>query len=454
MVTDRDARSEARGMSVVLIGLSHQVAPLELREKLHAGPDARTAHLQALVERGVAREAVEISTCNRVELVVSLDGTSAEQVIQTVARLRDVDSLSIARHSYQHSDVDAWRHLFRVTSGLDSMVLGEPQITGQVKAAYQHGCDAGTVGPNLHRLFHKAFFAAKRVRSETDVGRHAVGIAYAAVQLARRIFDELATKSVLLIGTGEMGQLAVRHFREQGVKSVTIASRTASRAAEVAEELDAEPTTWENLDDAFLKADAVVAATDAGTPLLGRANAERLMRARRGRPIFLIDISVPRVFDNQASEVGGVYLFDVDDLEQVIEENREQRRQAAQDAEDLLESELRSFERELASARVAPLVRSLHMGFEEDVAKEVDRTVSRLRERTGVHDDQLDELRDALMAMGGALRKRWLAAPVGVLKSLGRDGRVGELDVARRVLGLEDVELEIPSNIAEQAEAE
>jgi glutamyl-tRNA reductase len=420
-----------------------------MRERLVVPREARGDALKGLAQAPGVDEIMEISTCNRVEYLSVVRGSLAgDGLIRSLAAQRGIDSVELARFSYEHRDQEAHRHLFRVVSGLDSMVLGEPQITGQVKADYQFACDQGTVGPGLHRLLHRAFHAGKRVRTDTGIGRHAVGIAYAAVQLARRIFERLDNKKVLLVGTGEMGQLACRHFRDAGASHVTIVSRSEERAREVAEELDAQPGQWSDLEEIMAGSDVVVGATDASRPLLTRPMADRIMKRRRGRSIFMIDISVPRIFDAEAGERDGVFLFDVDDLEQVAEDGRAKRREAVQLAERLLEEELAAFERELAAERVKPLVRALHLGMEREIQLEVGRTLGRLGPLLDAGAEP--QARAALEALGRALTKRWLHVPVRTLKAWGREGRSTELLMATELLGLDRGELEMEGSEGEE----
>src|ERR1700674_1201393 len=284
-------------MHLLLVGISHKTAPVELRERLDFQVRGVDRALQALAARGSTREAVVLSTCNRAELYVACDDLTATlaDLVSFVSEFNAIDPPAVAPHVYDVADLDAARHLFRVAAGLDSLVVGEPQVFGQVKEAHTIAGGVHTVGPVLNRLFHASFVVGKRVRTETRLGSGSVSISYAAVALARKIFGDLGGRTVVVVGAGEMGKLTARHMKTQGVHHVTIVSRTMAHAARTADAIGgATAAPWEDLDEVLGTSDIVITATGASAPILTKARIEAIMRPRRNRPLFIIDIPLPR----------------------------------------------------------------------------------------------------------------------------------------------------------------
>ncbi|HWS53877.1 MAG TPA: glutamyl-tRNA reductase, partial [Pyrinomonadaceae bacterium] len=327
-------------MSIFLTGASHKTAPVGLRERLARARE----RVGGLVDGRVVREALIVSTCNRVEVVASLGARHEEEGAARVREFLTEGDASLAAHLYARADLEAVRHLFRVASSLDSMVVGEPQILGQVRQAYADAVEAGTAGRVLHRLMHRAFHAAKRVRSETRVAASAVSVSYAAVELGRKILGSLEGRTVLLVGAGEMAELAARHLAGAGASLVLVANRTHETALRLADEIGGRAVAFDRLPQALAEADVVICSTGARGFLITPEMARGAQAARRNRPIFFVDISVPRNVDPEVARLGNLFVFDVDDLEAVVASNLRERAREAERAERIVESEARQFE--------------------------------------------------------------------------------------------------------------
>ena len=418
--------------AIVLVGLNHRTAPVEVRERV-AFPNGDLGDaLHRLVEvEGVAEGAI-LSTCNRVEVVAcgTDPGLMTAALPRFLAREHELPEPLLAAHLYTHVGRAAVRHLFRVAASLDSMVVGEPQILGQMKEQYAAAAAAGASGQILHRCFHKSFSVAKRIRSETGVAEKAVSVASAAVALARGIFDRLDDKSVLLLGAGTMGELTARQLLAQGVGSVMVANRTFDRAVDVARELGGAPVPWEHIGRYLPLADLVIAAASAGDWLIRPPAAEDAMRERRHRPMFLIDLAVPRALDPALNAFDDVYLYDVDDLEGVIADNRGAREREAAKAELIVDAEVDAFWRWFASLDVVPTIVALRAKLEGIRRKEVERALATL--------GPLDERqRDVLDRLTRGLVNKILHAPVTALRRHRADAAESfYVDAARRLFRL------------------
>jgi glutamyl-tRNA reductase len=334
-------------MSFKILGINHKTAPVALREKVAFSEDRLAAALRALRQESGIAEAVILSTCNRTEVYwTGLAG--GDELTQWLERHHG-NNLQLASNLYVHEESRAVEHAFSVAAGLDSMVLGEAQILGQLKDAYRVAKELGSTGPMLNKLFQAAFSAAKRVRSETLIGANAVSLAGATVSLARRVYSNLSAHTALMIGAGEMNALTARHFVSAGVKRIVIANRTLSRAQALASELKGHAAGLDDLVKELTEADIVIACTGSPTPLITKRAAEAAIRARRRRPIFMVDMSVPRNIEPTVAELEDVYLFSIDDLQQLVDENLQQREAAAGGARSLIEEEVARF---LAESRV------------------------------------------------------------------------------------------------------
>jgi glutamyl-tRNA reductase len=344
-------------MAFNILGLNHKTAPVALREKLAFDEDRLVAALRALrQERGVA-EVVILSTCNRTEVYWAGSASGAE-LSQWLERHHD-DSLDLTASVYVHQEKHAVEHAFNVASGLDSMVLGEAQILGQLKNAYRIAQETGSTGPHLNKLFQAAFSAAKRVRTETQIGANAVSLASATVSLARRMYSDFSTRTALMIGAGEMISLTARHFAAAGVKRTVIANRTLINAQTLAAEVGGYAVDLSHLDKELTEADIVVSCTASPLAIVTKAAAAAAVRKRRRRPIFMVDLAVPRDIDPAVADLEDVYLFSIDDLQQLVDENRQQREVAAGDAKVVISEEVTRFLQEARAKEAGPAIRAL-----------------------------------------------------------------------------------------------
>jgi len=369
-------------MSIVLVGVNHKTAPIEVRELFAFSEEGCAQGLRALVDGEVVREGLIVSTCNRVEVVTA---TATEQLQAGAKRITDFLSHSrrlphelFSDHLYQHVDDQAVRHLFRVTSSLDSMVVGEPQVLGQVRRAYSLALEAGTAGRVLNRLVHHAFHVAKRVRAETGIAASAVSISYMAVELGKKIFNSLTGRTVLLIGAGEMAELSARHLVNAGVSRVMIANRTEESARRLAEEFGGDAIDFARLADHLAQADIVICSTGASDYVVTVSMASNALERRRNQPAFFIDISVPRNIDPAIGELPNLFVFDIDDLESVISSNIREREREAQRAELIVESEVMQFQQALRVLDIGPTLGALRQRLQDIARAEMARQRNRL----------------------------------------------------------------------------
>ncbi|WP_136067045.1 glutamyl-tRNA reductase [Modicisalibacter radicis] len=323
-------------MTLLALGINHKTADVAVREQVAFTPSQLEAALVELKRLPTVSEAAVLSTCNRTELYCVTEAQGEQAVIDWLGRFHNLPVEELTRCAYHYLDESAARHLMRVASGLDSMVLGEPQILGQLKDAYQQARQHQGLGGELERLFQHTFAVAKQVRTETGIGENPVSVAYAAVSLATRIFDDLSRSRALLVGAGETIELVARHLREAGIKGLIVANRTRERAEQLTGEFGGEAITLGEIPQALERADIVITSTAAPLPILGKGMVERALKVRRHRPIFMVDIAVPRDIEPQVGELDDVFLYTVDNLHEVIEENRRHRQVAADQAEDLI----------------------------------------------------------------------------------------------------------------------
>jgi glutamyl-tRNA reductase len=422
-------------MHLLLVGISHRTAPIDLRERVDFSARGVAEALRALASRGSTREAAIISTCNRAELYAACDDVSATRadLERFISEFNDTPAGDIAPHVYEVRDVDAARHLFRVAAGLDSLVVGEPQILGQVKGAHSAAADAHTVGPLLNRLFHASFAAGKRVRTETGLGSGAVSIGYAAVALARKIFGDLTGRSVVVVGAGEMGKLTALHMKSQGVQRVTIVSRSMAHAARTAEAIGgASAAPWEELDAVLGACDIVITATGAAAPILTKAHIESVMRPRRNRPLFIIDIALPRDVEAAAGDIEQVFLYNVDDLQATVRENLARRASEVSRAESIVAEEVDKFAAWLRSRGAIPTVVALRQRFEAIRRAELDRLDFKLAALPPDARARVDEITHLIV-------EKLLLTPTEQLKSVTDADTVGAYaEALTRLFGLGD----------------
>jgi glutamyl-tRNA reductase len=326
-------------MTLIAFGINHKTAPVELREKIAFSPDMLVDALSSLSSHTGARESVIISTCNRTEVYAQSDDIEFASLISWLAEFHQLDAKILSDNSYHYSQQDAVTHVMRVASGLDSLILGEPQVLGQVKQAYTDAKNSGLVKSDFERLFQQTFAVAKKVRSETDIGANAVSVAYAAVQLAKHIFSSLEKSHVLLIGAGETIELVAKHMHEQGVKKLSVANRTLAKAEDIAQPLGASVLTLAQIPHHLKDADIVISSTASQLPILGKGMVERALKERRHKPMFLVDLAVPRDIEGEVAELNDAYLYTVDDLQQIVEKNVANRQSAAIDAQKMIDQQ-------------------------------------------------------------------------------------------------------------------
>jgi len=418
---------------IILIGLNHKTAPVEVREKLaFAGKDFEPVSL--FLELPLVREAFFLSTCNRVELlVVSRQPEAAVAGCKEVwGRANGIPVSLFEKHLYLLYDREAVKHLFRVASGLDSLVLGEPQILGQLKEAYRRAAKRRATGVILNRLLHKSFSVAKRIRSETGIGSHAVSVSYAAVELAKKIFGDLHEKKAMLIGAGEMAELAAQHLLAQGVEKLIVANRTLSRAIELAQRFRGEAISLEELEDYLLQVDIVISSTGAPHYVLTKEQVKRLMRPRKMRPFFFIDIAVPRDIEPAVNEIENVFLYDIDDLKLVVEENLAYRRKEAVRAERIIEEEALKFEAWLEQLEVYPTIVALRQKAEAIRRRELEKTLSHLKDKLSPAEVE------AIEVLTKSLVNKILHDPIIYLKNRYHQDGQTVVDFARRFFNLDE----------------
>jgi glutamyl-tRNA reductase len=419
-------------MPLFVAGLSHKNAPVALREQLAVEEDKLREVLLDLQAADVLREVVVLSTCNRVEIygVAEAPGEARAAAFRHLCRHRGVELAAVEALLYTHVEADAVHHAFRVAASLDSMMVGEPQILGQVKDAFALAQACQTVGPQLHPLFSQAFSVAKRVRTETEIARHAVSVSFAAVELAKKIFDGLSGRAVLLVGAGKMSELAAKHLVEQGAFPVYVTNRTWARAQDLARALAGTAVPWDELATALASVDIVVTSTGAAEPVVTRAMVARALQGRRGRSLFFIDIAVPRDVEPGVDALDGVYRYDIDDLKQVVDANLRERAREAQRAETLVEREVGKFLTRQGDVEVIPTIVSLRGRLEEIRLGEVRKTLARL-------PDASPETRAAIEALSSAIVNKILHAPITKLRESSRAGAGRSwLDLVHELFGL------------------
>jgi len=421
-------------MNIVLIGLNHRTAPVEIREKLALDAQGPVNVCRELIGLDAVSEAIFFSTCNRVEVLFTTEGTTGpalEQIKSLFADQARVDAREFEEHLYVHESREAIRHLFRVASSLDSMVLGEPQILGQTKEAYKSALEAGSSGAVLNKLLHKAFSTAKRVRTETGVAAQAVSVGYASVELARKIFGDLDGTRVLLIGAGEMAELAAEHLLTQGASGIAVANRTLDRAVTLARRFGGQAAAWDEIAGQLSEVDIVISSTGAPETVIKTDMVRSVLRARKHRPLFFIDIAVPRDIDEEVNSLENVYLYNIDDLQDIVAGNRAARVNEAAKAERIVEEETIKFLDWLETLAVSPIIIALKDKTEEIRVQELKRTLDRL-------DSLSDEEIEALETMTKALIRKIIHDPIMFIKYAGHRGNKERyLELARKIFNID-----------------
>ncbi len=368
-------------MSIILVGLNHHTAPVEIREQIAFSRDGAATALMLFKNQFPQCEASILSTCNRVEILVASDGDrpTHQDVISFVAQSRDLPPAAFRHYLYQYSDEQACRHFFRVASGLDSMVLGESQIVNQMKAAYGQASEQGTTGRVLNRLFHHAFAVSKRVRTETTIGEGKLSVPSVAVDVARRIFADFTNKQTLVVGAGEMAQLACQYLREADASRFVVTTRTLANAKALADACQGQAVAFDQLDEQLVAADIVITATACPMPFISADRIREAQKKRRGRLLFMIDLAVPRNVAADVSGIEGVYVYDIDSLGRIVAENQEQRRGQLETCEKILDEEVGAFEDWLSKTKVNPYIKQMY----EDAFEVRDAELARLMRRCG-----------------------------------------------------------------------
>jgi glutamyl-tRNA reductase len=423
-------------MKLFLTGISHKTAPVHLREKLAIGEDALPEALHELQNLG-ASEAVILSTCNRVEIALTApDHEEPARVIERFLQAWKGSANAFEGHLYRLEARDAIQHLFRVASSLDSMVVGEPQVLGQLKSAYAAARNEGTVGGLLEQVLERAFGVAKRVRTETGIGHMAVSVSYAAVELARKIFGSLDGHSVMIIGSGKMGELAAKHLHRSGAKRIFVTNRTWERAEEMAATFKGRAIEYTRFLSVLHEVDIVIASSGAPHYILGREDMQRVIAARKNKPMFLIDIAVPRNIDPAVNDVEGVFLYDVDDLEGVVNANIKERAKQAEQAEVIVLDEVEHMMSRLKLDEVTPTIISLQEKIEIMRAAEVTRALRRMPALT---PEQRKQIEAQFEAMSKSLVNKIVHLPISALRRNAGQPEGDQLkDAVRKVFHLQD----------------
>jgi glutamyl-tRNA reductase len=417
-------------MQLFAFGINHKTAPVAIRERAAFAPEQLPVALHDITAHGGAAEATILSTCNRTEVYCHLDASHSHQAVEWFCKFHQLPSRDIQPHLYLHPDQEAVKHAFRVAAGLDSLVLGEPQILGQMKSAFTTAHKAGVTGKILNRLFQQTFSVAKQVRTDTAIGASAVSVAYAAVNLAKKIFQSLAEKRVLLIGAGETIDLVARHLREQGVNHILVANRTVERAQLLADVIGGEAISLAEMPERLAEADIVISSTASQLPILGKGAVESALRQRRHRPVFMVDLAVPRDIEAEVSELDDVYLYTVDDLHEAIQENMQSRVEAAREAERIIDIQVVDFMRWVRSLDSVPTIRALRDSTSAVCQAELKRAQRRLARGDDPHK--------VLAQLARGIANKFTHAPSDALKKASHDGDAQLLDAARRLFDLGD----------------
>lgn len=386
-------------MNLIVVGLSHKTAPVEIRERLSFPAQTIGEPLNRLCTAYEINEGVIISTCNRVEVfAVTRDiEKGLWQVKKFLSEYHNIPLEGLDKHLYVYTSEDAVRHIFRVSSGLDSMIIGEPQILGQIKDAYGYALQHKTAGVIMNKLFHKAFSVAKRIRTETKIGSSAVSVSYAAVELAKKIFGTLEGKIAMLIGAGEMAELAARHLLSSGVQEIIVANRTYEKAIEMAKGFNGTPIMFREFTHYLKKVDIVIASTAAPKFIIHPEQIEEVIKERKNRSMFFIDISVPRNIDPLINNIDNIYLYNVDDLQGVVEANLKERAKEAKEAEAIINEELGNFHRWVKSLDVVPTIVALKKKFEEIRKGEMEKALSGMNNLQEKDKETIDAMTKAII---------------------------------------------------------
>lgn len=415
-------------MTLLAFGINHKTAPVRIRERVAFTPERLPNALQDLTAHNAISEAAILSTCNRTELYCGLDNSDPAEVLGWFREFHGLKPAELDPYVYTHPDRLAVRHILRVASGLDSMVLGEPQILGQMKQAYNTAHAAGTIGRLLGRLFQHTFSVAKQVRTDTAIGASPVSVAFAAVNLAKQIFSDLGKHTALLVGAGETIELVARHLHEHGIGRIIVANRTVEKAHVLASEFGGYAIALSEIPVHLAEADIVIASTASQLPILGKGMVESAVKTRKHRPIFMVDIAVPRDIEPEVGELDDVYLYTVDDLQEIINEGLRSRQEAAQQAEEIIDIQVAHFMGWLRSLDAVSTIRAFRESSEGLRDAMVEHALRQL------HSGQDPEA--VIGELGRLLTNKLMHEPCAQLKQAGYDGRLELLDAARELFNL------------------
>ncbi|MFZ5467001.1 MAG: glutamyl-tRNA reductase [Pseudomonadota bacterium] len=415
-------------MSIIALGLNHRTAPIEVRERVAFAPERLKDALREMLSLPQVREGAIVSTCNRTEVYAAVAGEGEGELLRWFPSAHGLNVEEVRPYLYLHEEGEAIRHLLRVSCGLDSLVLGEPQILGQIKTAYAQAGEAQAVGPVLNRMFQHAFAVAKQVRTDTAIGASPISVAFAAVSLARQIFGDFGSKTALLIGAGETIELAARHLHGNGIGRMIVANRTFERAHALAEPFGGFAIALHELGDHLHEADMVITATASQLPILGKGAVESALKRRKRRPMFMVDIAVPRDIEPEVGDLEDVYLYTVDDLEQVIDENRRSRQEAAQQAEEIIDAQVGHFLDWLRMQGSADIIRDLRAGAEQVRDEALERALGQLAQGLPAEE--------ALRHLAHALTNKLMHAPTVALREACQTGQIDTVEAARLLFDL------------------
>jgi len=415
-------------MPILALGLNHHTAPIDIRERAAIGEGQLGDALSNLRQIDAVNEAAIVSTCNRTEIYCGMDRQNTDVVVDWMHRYFELRDQGFQPYLFHHSDREAVRHLMRVCSGLDSMILGEPQILGQIKRAYRDADEIGTLGSELTILFQTAFSVAKQVRTDTEIGSSPVSVAFAAVTLARQIFTDLGQQSALLIGAGETIQLAARHLKSAGVGSISIANRTVERAQVLADEVSGHAIALKDMPEALPAADIIISSTASTLPILGKGAVQKALKQRRFRSQLIVDIAVPRDVEAEVGDIDGVFLYSVDDLQAVIDENRQSREAAALEAEEIVSTQVDAFMRKLQSMGANNSITAYRSKVESIKQTALNKSLKQLQ--LGQNPE------DVLQQLAHTLSNKVMHTPTATMRKAAEQGDHALLDAARKLLDL------------------
>ncbi len=421
-------------MEIILLGLNHKTAAVEIREKVCLAQEQVKDFLGQVVGLSGVQEGMILSTCNRMEILAVVEGTEnpAAGILSLLAALAGMPAQEFAAYVYIHRGEEAVRHLLRVTASLDSMVLGEPQIFGQVKAAYAQAVEMKSSGLILNKLLHRSFSVAKRVRTETKIASQAVSVSFAAVELAKKILGGLEDKRVMLIGAGEMSELAARHFMSQGVKEILVTNRTHSRALELAEGFRGQAVPFEDFPQQLKEVDIILSSTGSSHYIVRREQLNDVIRARKNRPMFFIDIAVPRDIDPRINEIANVFVYDIDDLQGIVVANKEERKKEVTQAEEMIHQGAEAFNHWLKSLEVVPTILDLRHRLEKIRQRELDKALALCKNASEEERKTMDFLTQAII-------NKILHHPVTLLKyQESRGQRALYVEMTRKIFHLDE----------------